>query len=689
MSDTQYGVPVTYVTDPPVTAGANIIQGGTVAVQGYEGQYPVQVFVQGGTIGATFSFIGSVTTDIGNVKIEDADDNYAVIPDASVAKDGNTNALVVQHIDDTGTPLRESTQVAISVSGSNSNDLLANIDLNTLAATTYLAEIANTQGTQSTALLATIANQQGTLATSANQRAEILHLEVIHSNQGTQATSANQTTEIALLSLIDSRQGTQSTAGLATTALQTTGNAIATVIMNNEGTLATSAAQTAQNLLLAAIDSHQGTQATSANQTDEIAKLAAILTAQGTQSTAGLARDTVLIQVMNNQGTLTPGAVSSPAQTVTMNNQGTLATSDLQTVGNSTLNNILTALQSTSTSSSGTNLEATLFNAVYTPGNSAAVNVNGYTEHSIQHIITNGSVAHYTQTSLDGINWNLESNDFTSCIVRLTGACKYIRAVYTSGNGTLTSLLNSAKATGSGGPSNGQGPAESLFSGSISGTVGSTYTLPVNGASSIGFHYVPPTGSWTIFEGSWDGVHWTDMTLRQMGAHGYSTRTDDSHQDWIGSISTWNYFRLRIVTGGSGIGTLAGRTSFVASTLEGMENSPMPHRIGAAVESRGFSYSAAVSNGTIWAPVASDHRLYISDIHFTVDANTTVTFSDGSYAQNFHIFRGGFKPPSGTSQYVPISFSLPHVFSGANRPLMITSTATANVEGVVHGYEAE
>jgi len=233
MSDSQNGVPVTYVTDPPVAAG--MIQGGTIAVHGYAGQYPVQVVVQGGTIETTISFSGSVHTDLGDFRLEDQNNNYAVIPDASVAKDGNTNALVVQHIDDTGTPLRESTQVAVLVSGSNTNDLLANIDLNTMAATTYLAEIANTQGTQSTALLQTVVNQQGTLA-----------------------TSANQTTEIALLSLIDSRQGTQSTAGLATTALQTTGNAIATVIMNNEGTLAANNSLVALNNQIASVISVLG-----------------------------------------------------------------------------------------------------------------------------------------------------------------------------------------------------------------------------------------------------------------------------------------------------------------------------------------------------------------------------------------------------------------------------------------------
>ena len=587
MSDNQNGVPVTYVTDPPVAAGTTIVSGGSIAIAGQ----PIQVYVQGGTIGASFSFVGSVTTDIGNVKIEDADDNYAVIPPAQDLKTISTKALVVQTIDRVGRTISAGTVEAIMFNGSTANDLLANIDLNTMAATVYLAEIANTQGTQSTALLLTIANQQGTLATSANQTAELVELHAIHNNTGT----------------------------LATSALQVAGGI---VLDRFAGTAATSAKQDAQTVILISIDSHQGTQATSA----------------------------------------------------------------LQTVGNSTLSSILTTLQTPST---GTNLEATLFSGVYTASNSPAVNVNGYTLHSVQHIITNGSVTVQTQTSLDGSNWNLESVDTDSDLLRLTGACKFIRAVYASGNGTVTTLLNSAKATGGGGGVNGGGPAEAYFSGSISGTVGSTYTLAVNSGNTVGLHYDPPPGTTTIFEGSWDGVNWTDFTLRQMGAHGYSTRTGASHEDWIGSVSTLNYIRLRITTGGSGIGVISGKFSFAPSTLEGIENGPMPHRIGASVEAKSYEFSTAVSNGTVWAPASADHRLYVSDIHFTVDATTTVTFSDGSNAENKIIFKGGFKPATNTSQYVPISFTLPHVFSGAGRPLMFTQTSTANVIGVVHGYEAE
>jgi len=129
MSDNLSGVPITYVADPPVAAGNTIVSGGSIAISGQ----PLLVYVQGGTIGASFSFVGSVTTDIGNVKLEDADDNYAVIPPAQDLKTTATKALVVQTVDRVGQTLSLANQEAIVNNGSNANDLLANIDLNTTA----------------------------------------------------------------------------------------------------------------------------------------------------------------------------------------------------------------------------------------------------------------------------------------------------------------------------------------------------------------------------------------------------------------------------------------------------------------------------------------------------------------------------------------------------------------------------
>ena len=60
-----------------------------------------------------------------------------------------------------------------------------------------------------------------------------------------------------------------------------------------------------------------------------------------------------------------------------------------------------------------------------------------------------------------------------------------------------------------------------------------------------------------------------------------------------------------------------------------------------------------------------------------------------SVADARHIFRGNIKPTANTSMFIPISFTLPHVFKGTNTPLCITSSGNATIDGVVHYYESE
>jgi hypothetical protein len=302
---------ITYVPNPNAADGAPVIaevvvEGTTVTT--FAGPQPV--IVMGGTVQTSVSFTGSVSTDIGSVEINDASGNFAVIPSAASAKPSSTKALVVQHIDDSGTPVREATQTSI------------------LAAVTALGATAsatlNAQGTQSTSSSATAAGQAAGNAT----------LTAILNNQGTQST--------APLTAIAANQ--------STSALQLVANAIATTVLNEMGTLATSANQVTGNAYLLSIDTAQANQATAANQVSgnaslstiasEVAAsnvtLSAILSNQGTESTAALLGP--LIVTMNGQGTLATSALQTTGNTLaslTVNNQGTLATSALQINGNS------------------------------------------------------------------------------------------------------------------------------------------------------------------------------------------------------------------------------------------------------------------------------------------------------------------------------------------------------------------
>jgi hypothetical protein len=686
---------ITYVPDPSKADGkpvvAEVVALGTTVVQFAT---PQQVYVTGGTLATNVQFTGSISTDIGNVKIEDQNGNYAEMPAASDAKTGANKALLVQHVDETGTPLRQSTQVSIM----QNQGTLATSALQATGIA-LASVILNNQGTQATAALqqagngalSVIVNNQGTQATVAAQDSQTAILAVMMNNQGTLTPATDSTTLTAVMN----NQGTQ-----ATSAKQDATNNLLTVIMNAQGTQATS--EVAESITFSAILNNQGTLATSAQQTAAQATLTTVMNSQGTQSTA------LLSPILNAFGTLATAAAQANGNTALqnlltpilnaqgtqstalllpiLNNQGTQATSANQETQITALNTLIDTLRSVDTV--GTNLEVTLFNGVYAVGPSVAANVNGYTRHTVQHVIMNGSVAAHIETSLDGTTWNTEAVDTASNLQRLTGACKYIRAVYMGGAGTLSTFLNSAAGNGGGAP-NGAGQAELCIVGTVASTLGSAVAFETGGANSLGFHYEPPAGSTSIFEGSWDGSHWVDITLRQMGAHGYTSITDDTHQDWVGSCATWRYFRLRITQGGTGVGVIRGRFSYAPSTIEGVENQAMPHRIGASSQSKSFSFTGVTSNGTIWAPTTSYHRLYITDLFFTVDATTTVIFSDGSNAEGKLVFKGKFKPASGESSYVPAAFSLPHVFTGPNRALMFTQSGGAEVDGVVHGYEAE
>jgi hypothetical protein len=199
-------------------------------------------------------------------------------------------------------------------------------------------------------------------------------------------------------------------------------------------------------------------------------------------------------------------------------------------------------------------------------------------------------------------------------------------------------------------------------------------------------HVVPPVGGEITFEGSWDGIHWEDVTLRQMGYHGYSTKTTE-HEDWIGSVATLSYFRLRTSVGGSAPGEYNGRFSPMVCMLEGIEHGNQPHKIGSSVVAKDITVSST-SASEVWKPTAG-HKLVVSDIYFTVsDASSTVYVSEGSVAAGCYIFKGKFKPPSNQSVVGSASFSLPHVFQGT-ASLFITQTDGAKIEGVVHGYETE
>lgn len=196
----------------------------------------------------------------------------------------------------------------------------------------------------------------------------------------------------------------------------------------------------------------------------------------------------------------------------------------------------------------------------------------------------------------------------------------------------------------------------------------------------------PPEGGCVEFYGSWDGSHWSSCSFRQMGGDGYA-KSCNGHEDWIGSVATFNYVMFKVSCGGSAPGAYHGRFSQMMCTLEGIEHGNEPHRIGSAVQSKSLECSST-SAKNVWTPEAGK-KIVVTDINFTVSEATSVVYiSEGSIADHRFIFQGQFKPGNDQSVFIPISFSLPYVFRGTN-PLYITQTDGAHIYGVVQGYETE
>jgi len=314
----------------------------------------LQVQVMGGTLQSTVSFSGTIQTDIGNVKITDQDNNFAVMPAAGVVKSMATTALAVQHVDLTGAVLAQATQTAIL---NSQGTLAAEATLRDVRSS--LAAAVNNQGTQAAeatlrnvrSSLALVANNQGTQAQEATLERVSDSLTVIVNNQGTQGTDGLATA--AGIAVVANNQGTQATENTLVLIGARSAQSLAVVqqTMNNQGTLATSAQQTTQSVFLTQISAattrvlnNQGTQATETTLValrDNGTRTAVAVEALHVDSEVSRA---VLEAIVNNQGTQATAAgqtIGNAIATVTMNSQGTLATAAAQTAQTASLTAIL------------------------------------------------------------------------------------------------------------------------------------------------------------------------------------------------------------------------------------------------------------------------------------------------------------------------------------------------------------
>lgn len=108
------------------------------------------------------------------------------------------------------------------------------------------------------------------------------------------------------------------------------------------------------------------------------------------------------------------------------------------------------------------------------------------------------------------------------------------------------------------------------------------------GMSTISFHLTIPTGATVVFEGSLDGLTYTDIKLRSMDSNEYSNNATVS-APFIGSISSLRLFRVRVSIAGSAAGSVIGRASDQMSTLEGVEFENLPRYLTLAVKTTSTS----------------------------------------------------------------------------------------------------
>lgn len=231
--------------------------------------------------------------------------------------------------------------------------------------------------------------------------------------------------------------------------------------------------------------------------------------------------------------------------------------------------------------------------------------------------------------------------------------------------------------------------------GNIPATSGSYFQLDNPSYSTIGANINPDGGGVVNFLGSFDGVNYDQITLRQIGSDGYSYEcSGSSPANYIGSISALRSIRFANKTGSLSPCSVVGMMSAEMSTIEGIENGPPPHRFGNKLIHMGFDVSnSTVSNSGLYT-AAPRHKFVLTDLTFGIAsaAATTITFHEGSgTASNPSqwVFSTYCNLPNNSTEQVTAGFSTPHVADNEQSTLYLTTSTAVTMRGIIHGYETE
>jgi len=229
--------------------------------------------------------------------------------------------------------------------------------------------------------------------------------------------------------------------------------------------------------------------------------------------------------------------------------------------------------------------------------------------------------------------------------------------------------------------------------GNIAATSGAYFELNNPGYSTIGFHADPDGGGIIKYYGSFDGINYADMTMRQLDSDGYTFECSGA-QDYIGSIAAYRSVRFVNKTGSATACTVMGVMSEAASTLEGIENGPAPHRFGNQLVSVGFDVVAAiVTNSGLYMP-SPRHKFVVTDITFGIAsaAATSITFHEGSGnagVPNKWAFATYANLGGSEAAQISAGFNTPYVAGQAEVGLFLTTSTAVTMRGTIHGYQTE
>lgn len=208
-----------------------------------------------------------------------------------------------------------------------------------------------------------------------------------------------------------------------------------------------------------------------------------------------------------------------------------------------------------------------------------------------------------------------------------------------------------------------------------------------DGNSTIGFRVVPPIGGTVIFEGSFNGITWEEISMRSIDNDLMSHSTDIT-SNFIGSISGLRKFRIRTSSAGSAAGTMTGKLQKAVAVLEGIEFGNPPHKFGFTPISKDGGWTSAQTGTTIWDPTTGN-KFVLTDLILIIGGNTdgVVTIFDETNSTGNIIFKGTIDISNNRQFSFNHAFKVPKVSSAINNILKITMSTDMTVDVVVHGYE--